>query len=266
MKDILKKLREGEITEEEAEREILRRLSGEVEGKAVLDLFRDFRTAVPEVVLGEGKTLEEMGAICLRFLLSRGEVALTRVGEEEVERLKELFEEALEGFERRFNLRYNPRGRVLTVRRLDLAPEALGNVILVTAGTSDIPVAEEARTLLEFYGARAETFYDVGIAGVHRLRPVVEAVERGGYQVALVFAGREGALPTLLSALISIPVIGVPVSSGYGHGGGGEAALSTMLQSCSPIAVVNIDSGYTAAMVAIKILKASRGGVGNVKK
>lgn len=261
----MRRLRRGEISEDEAEREILNRFSAELKGKAVVDLFRDYRTSTAEVVLGEGKTLEEMKEICIKFLTSRGEVAVTRVGGEEAKHLEEHFKREIEDFEREFSLHYDPRGRVLTVRRTDLAVDAIGDVLLVTAGTTDIPVAEEARTLLEFYGVRTGTFYDVGVAGVHRLRPVVEAVEDGNYRLALVFAGREGALPTLISALVPIPVIGVPVSSGYGHGGGGEAALSTMLQSCSPIAVVNIDSGYAAAMVAIKILKAFHGSVKNIK-
>ncbi|MCD6383346.1 MAG: nickel pincer cofactor biosynthesis protein LarB, partial [Thermoplasmata archaeon] len=154
-----------------------------------------------------------------------------------------------------YEAQYWDRGRVLTIRERGRRRDVVGRVLLVTAGTSDIPVAEEARAILLFYGAEVKCFYDVGVAGVHRLLPVVKEVESGEYDIGIVFAGREGALPTLLSALIPIPVIGVPVSVGYGYGGGGEAALKAMLQSCAPLAVVNIDSGFTAAMVALKMLR-----------
>ena len=125
-----------------------------------------------------------------------------------------------------------------------------GTVAVVTAGTSDVPLAEEARTLLAELGVRVVREYDVGVAGLHRLLRAVRRLERSRPQVYLAFAGREGALPTVLAGLVHAPVVGVPTSVGYGRGGRGEAALNAMLQSCSPIAVVNIDGAVPAALFA----------------
>jgi NCAIR mutase (PurE)-related protein len=125
-----------------------------------------------------------------------------------------------------------------------------GTVGLVTAGTSDVPMAEEARGVLEELGIQVVTAYDVGVAGLHRLLRAIRHLERAGPEIYLVFAGREGALPTVLAGLVRAPVVGIPTSVGYGRGGKGEAALNAMLQSCAPIAVVNIDAAVPAALFA----------------
>ena len=135
-----------------------------------------------------------------------------------------------------------------------------GPVALLAAGTSDVPVAEEARHLLASVGVQVVTAYDVGVAGLHRLQRALRATERMAPRVYLVFAGREGALPTVVAGLVPAPVVGVPVSTGYGRGGRGEAALNAMLQSCAPIAVVNIDGGIPAALFALQLLSGSQRG------
>ena len=138
-----------------------------------------------------------------------------------------------------------------------------GPVALLAAGTSDAPIAEEARHLLESVGVEVLTAYDVGVAGLHRLKRALRRIERKRPQVYLVFAGREGALPTVVAGLVPAPVVGVPVSTGYGRGGRGEAALTAMLQSCAPIAVVNIDGGVPAALFALQVLAGNRRGRGS---
>jgi hypothetical protein len=125
-----------------------------------------------------------------------------------------------------------------------------GVVALVTAGTSDVPLAEEVRGVLRELGITVVTAYDVGVAGLHRLLRAVRRLERARPEIYLALAGREGALPTVLAGLVRAPVVGVPTSVGYGRGGRGEAALNAMLQSCAPIAVVNIDAAIPAALFA----------------
>lgn len=126
--------------------------------------------------------------------------------------------------------------------------------VLLAAGTGDVPVAEESRAILETLGIRCLPAYDVGVAGLHRLLRAIHALERARPGVYLVFAGREGALPTVVAGLVKAPVVGIPVSIGYGRGGGGRAALGALLQSCAPIAVVNIDGAVPAALLATRIL------------
>lgn len=125
-----------------------------------------------------------------------------------------------------------------------------GRVAIVTAGTSDVPLAEEAAALLGELGIRVVVAHDVGVAGLHRLLRATARLENSRPEIYLVFAGREGALPTVVAGLVAAPVVGVPTSVGYGRGGRGEAALNAMLQSCAPLAVVNIDAAVPAALFA----------------
>jgi NCAIR mutase (PurE)-related protein len=136
-------------------------------------------------------------------------------------------------------------------------------VALVTAGTADLPIAEESAMVLTAMGVPTVTAHDVGVAGLHRLLRAVRRLERRRPSVYLAFAGREGALPTVLAGLVRAPVVGVPTSVGYGRGAHGEGALTAMLQSCAPIAVVNVDGGVPAALFALQLLAgASRGASG----
>jgi pyridinium-3,5-biscarboxylic acid mononucleotide synthase len=214
-----------------------------VERFARLDRDRPRRTGVPEVILGEGKTVPQLLRI-LSALAERGEGAL-------VSRPTAAQRRALATARRKgLRIRVLGAGRVARLAG-PLGPRyRRGTVALVTAGTSDVVLAEEAGAVLREFGIRVETAYDVGVAGLHRLLRAVATLERHRPELYLVFAGREGALPTVIAGLVHAPVVGVPTSVGYGRGGRGEAALSAMLQSCAPIAVVNIDAAVPAALFA----------------
>lgn len=162
-----------------------------------------------------------------------------------------------------FELRGSSDGRILQLPG-PLGPlPGPGTVALVTAGTADVPVAEEAEFVLHAMGVPTVVAHDVGVAGLHRLLRAVRRLERRRPILYLAFAGREGALPTVLAGLVRAPVLGVPTSVGYGRGGRGVGALTAMLQSCAPVAVVNVDGGVPAALFALQLLAgASRGVVG----
>jgi pyridinium-3,5-biscarboxylic acid mononucleotide synthase len=222
-----------------------------VGGYARLDRDRVQRVGVPEIVLGEGKTVEHLLGI-LRALQEDGRGALvsrpTRAQRAALVRLG----------------RAGPAVRILAGGRLARLPGPLGGrpaagpVAILAAGTSDVPIAEEARAVLLELGIRVVHAYDVGVAGLHRLLRALRRIERARPRIYLVFAGREGALPTVVAGLVGVPVVGVPTSVGYGRGGRGEAALAAMLQSCAPIAVVNIDAAVPAALFAAQGLSAGR--------
>ncbi|MGD0718505.1 MAG: nickel pincer cofactor biosynthesis protein LarB [Thermoplasmata archaeon] len=216
-------------------------------GYARLDRGRMRRTGVPEIVLANGKSAEHLVGI-LRALHRRGEGAL--VSRPTAVQLRRLRVEMRRGLP----IRELAGGRVLRLLgplRVRFTP---GPIALLTAGTGDVAIAEEARAVLEELGIRTVTAYDVGVAGLHRLLRAVRRLERRRPRCYLVFAGREGALATVVAGLVRAPVVGVPVSIGYGRGGGGEAALSAMLQSCAPLAVVNIDAAVPAALFAAHLL------------
>jgi pyridinium-3,5-biscarboxylic acid mononucleotide synthase len=208
---------------------------------ARLDHGRSSRVGVPEVVLAEGKTTEHLLGIVRAFLEDRRGGFVSRPSTAQRRALARLG-------------RHGRGLRELAGGRLVRLPGPLstslrpGTVALLAAGTSDVPVAEEARALLGELGLRTVHAYDVGVAGVHRLLRALERIERSAPEAYLVFAGREGALPTVVAGLVRAPVVGVPTSVGYGRGGRGEAALNAMLQSCAPIAVVNIDAAVPAAL------------------
>jgi pyridinium-3,5-biscarboxylic acid mononucleotide synthase len=214
-----------------------------VGGFARLDRDRPRRLGVPEIVLAEGKPVPHLLEI-LHGLRRAGVGAL-------VSRPTPAHRRALE--------RARTEGlpvRPLAGGRLFRLAGPLGvrvpgaTVAIVTAGTSDVPVAEEARAVLEELGIGVVAAHDVGVAGLHRLLRALARLERARPGIYLVFAGREGALPTVVAGLVRAPVIGVPTSVGYGRGGRGEAALGAMLQSCAPLAVVNIDAAVPAALFA----------------
>ncbi len=246
---ILERFSRGEIEMQEAERLILQevRIDGyrRVTEIAKLDTTRLYRTGIPEVVLAEGKGTEDVLSIVKAQLELEGRAILTRVSDEHLEALKQ------------FKVKWNSRARVAVVgNELDYkGPRGLVGV--VSAGTADIAVAEEARVIAEEFGCETICIYDVGVAGIHRLYPELPKIMSA--DVVIVVAGREGTLPTVIAGLTDVPVIGVPVSTGYGAGGRGEAALLSMLQSCSVLAVVNIDAGFVAGAFAAKVaLRAAR--------
>ena len=220
---------------------------------ARLDLQRRQRIGMVEAIWGEHKTAEQIASILLR-LQSAGELALaTRVDATKAQAVAELIEANPSGAALLEQLQFHADARCLSLG--DPAPprQDLGEVLVLSGGTSDLPVTSEAQLALHWHGVRCETLLDVGVAGLHRLLAQLERLEQA--QVLIACAGMEGALPTVLAGLVPQPVIGVPVSVGYGVSAGGQAALHGMLASCAPgLSVVNIDNGYGAAMAALRIL------------
>ncbi len=212
-------------------------------GFANLDTDRNKRRGFPEVIYAPGKSDRQLRAIAKKIILSRQTLLVTRLKEESFVFLKESFPA----------LKYNPQARIAYLRLKDPHPPK-GLAVVVSAGTSDIPVAEEASCVLEIMGNKVKRLYDVGVAGVHRLMDKRHILRRA--KVIVVAAGMEGALPSVVSGLVAVPVIAVPTSVGYGANLKGLSALLTMLNSCSPgIAVVNIDNGFGAGYLAAMINK-----------
>jgi NCAIR mutase (PurE)-related protein len=234
---MLQAVARGSISPEEAAEE-LRSLPFEDLGFARVDHHRGIRTGCPEVVYCEGKRPEEVEAI-VHALLERGSTVLaTRVEEALAERLR-----VLDG-----RADYNRKARTLVIQQEAVVPTQ-GKVLVLTAGTSDIPVAEEAAVTAQVLGSRVERLYDVGVAGIHRLLEARESIDSA--RVIVAVAGMDGALPSVVGGLVEVPVIAVPTSVGYGSSFGGLAALLTMLNTCAPgVAVVNIDNGFGAGIMA----------------
>jgi len=240
LKELLQQVQAGRCSVEAA-LERLKYLPYEDLGFARLDHHRHLRQGFPEVVFCQGKTLEQIEGIVRRILASGCNLLATRAGEEVFEVIRRLDGRA----------EYNALGRVVTLRQKASAPQ-VGQVLVVTAGTSDIPVAEEARETAGMLGSRVELLYDVGVAGIHRLLDSKAELERA--RVIVVVAGMEGALASVVGGLVDKPVIAVPTSVGYGTSFGGVAALLTMLNSCSAgVGVVNIDNGFGAGYLADRI-------------
>jgi pyridinium-3,5-biscarboxylic acid mononucleotide synthase len=210
---------------------------------ARIDTGRADRVGVPEIVLGEGKSVAHLVAVVRSFLEDGRGGFVSRPTPAQRRALNALL--AARG-----GVTSLADGRLLRVRGPIGSRYRPGTVGLLAAGTSDVPVAEEARALLDELGLDVVAAYDVGVAGLHRLLRALRELEAARPEIYLVFAGREGALPTVVAGLVRSPVVGVPTSIGYGRGGRGQAALSAMLQSCAPIAVVNIDAAVPAALFA----------------
>ncbi len=208
-------------------------------GDVTLDLDRGRRCGFPEVVYGEGKPASTLVKIVRQLLAERQTVLVTRVDQTKGDQLSGVFPAG----------RYNPIGR--TFRAVaDSAPcTTIGRVVLITAGTSDLPVAEEARETLEWMGVEVTVIHDVGVAGPHRLPMHLEKLRDAA--AVVVVAGQEGALPSVVGGYVDCPVVAVPTSVGYGASFGGVAALLGMLNSCAAnVTVVNIDAGFKGAYIA----------------
>ena len=212
-------------------------------GFAKVDCHRAKRRGFPEVIFGKGKTIAQILGIAKNIISDDGILLITRTNKKVFLELKKICPKA----------RFNEKANLIYYRE---KPAALkkGTVLVVTAGTADIPVAEEARVTLEIMGNPVEMLYDVGVAGIHRVIHKKDVLEKAS--VIIVIAGMEGALASVVSGLVSKPVIAVPTSIGYGASFEGIAPLLTMMNSCSPgIAVVNIDNGFGAAYFASMINK-----------
>ncbi|WAI01610.1 nickel pincer cofactor biosynthesis protein LarB [Methanogenium organophilum] len=250
LRDVLNAYKSGDISLKSAEEKIQGLQIEELGEIARIDTGRGVRCGMPEVVLGEGKDRDHLIEIILTLVRKSGKCIATRVPEDVSEEI------AKAAAEEDFSCEYHPNARTLVASRLPSPSLHGGTVGILTAGTSDIRVAEEARIIAEEMGCRVVTAYDVGAAGIHRLFPAIGMMQDA--DVYIVAAGREGTLPSVVAGLVSRPVIGVPVSTGYGYMGHGEAALASMLQSCSVIAVVNIDAGFTAGAFAAQIARGTQ--------
>lgn len=239
---LLEQLQQGNLELDQVYQKI-KMLPYEELGFAKLDHHRGLRDNFPEVIFCPGKSPEQIVKIFERLSRQSHNVLATRAEEGIYSLVKEIVPE----------VKYNALARLVYLQREE-AP-GLGKVAVVSAGTADLPIAEEAALTIEIMGGRAERIYDVGVAGIHRLFDKIQVINQ--CQVIIVAAGMEGALASVVGGLTSRPVIAVPTSVGYGASFHGLAALLAMLNSCaSGIAVVNIDNGYGAAAMAISILNA----------
>ena len=251
------------------------------------DFEREERCGIPEVILGLGKSNDDLLNITKKFLMHTGRVIVTKIDVETADWLIDQIKREFAGNKKsstdvkdaggelKIKYDHNSIGNVLVIRDINFNNNkekkkekrgkkekkktdkhdlpAKNKIGILTAGTSDIPVAEEARVIARELGCETIYEYDVGIAGIHRVFFALERMK--GVSVLIVIAGMEGALPSVVSGLVDVPVIGVPSSVGYGTGAGGKTALYTMLNSCTPVAVVNIDNGYGAAVLAYQITR-----------
>ncbi len=217
---------------------------------AKLDICRAERIGIPEAILAEGKDKGDLVKIAIAHLEETGMTIVTRVSKDQLSAFAEA--QLPEGA----RMEHNPRARTVVIRLgEELQKPRRGRLGVLAAGTADIPVAEEARVVAEAMGCEVAAEYDVGVAGIHRLFPCLDKMMK--MDAFVVAAGREGTLPAVVAGLVDAPVIGLPVSTGYGLGGGGLAALLSMLQSCSVLTVVNVDAGFVAGAYAAKIARQS---------
>jgi NCAIR mutase (PurE)-related protein len=245
LQDVLERYRRGEISSESAAEAIEGLRLDRIGNFACIDLGRDMRCGMPEVVLAEGKDPGHLAMIAIHHAQEAGRCVITRIKSDQVGPIQH------EAERQGIKAEYHEAGRILIIAKSPVPKKTGGIVAILTAGTSDIRVAEEARIIAEEMGCEVRTAYDVGAAGIHRLFPALKSLLAA--HVFIVCAGREGTLPSVVAGLVDRPVIGVPVSVGYGYMGEGEAALASMLQSCSVLSVVNIDAGFTAGAFAAQI-------------
>ncbi len=241
LRKLLEAVRAGGVSPEEAGaqvRDAIRQAPFEDLGFARIDHHREFRQGFPEVILGLGKTPGQIAEIASRIVARGRPLLVTRATPEAAEAVRHAVPGAV----------YHAEARVIALAQGEIPP-GKGTILVACAGTSDLPVAEEAALTATLMGNDVERLYDVGVAGLHRLLSAREQLGRA--RVIIVVAGMEGALPSVLAGLVSVPVIAVPTSIGYGASFGGVAALLGMLNSCANgVTVVNIDNGFGAAATA----------------
>jgi NCAIR mutase (PurE)-related protein len=251
MRELLDAVAAGEVSPAEAEAE----LAGYATGAAGrFDAARETRSGVPEAVLADGKTPAEVAGLATTALETTGRAICTRADDAVADLVCDRIDAAVPDASHT----YHERSDVIVAHAVDFEPPDLdASVGIVTAGTSDAVPAGEAATVVREMGATVERVDDVGVAGIARFLDELDDLR--ALDVLIVAAGREGALPTVTAGLVDTPVIGLPVSTGYGHGGEGEAALSGLLQSCTALSVVNVDAGFTAGAQAGLIARALDG-------
>lgn len=238
-KTILTNVKNGTMSVEEAE-QFFRRQPFEELGYAKLDTHRKLRSGFAEVVFCSGKADEHLTAIFKKLYEEEGEVMGTRASKHQYELVKEICPQA----------EYDPISRIIKIEKK--GKEQMGLIAVCTAGTADVPVAEEAAQTAEYFGSRVERIYDVGVSGIHRLFARLDVIQKANCVITV--AGMEGALGSVIGGLVDKPVIAVPTSVGYGANMHGLSALLTMINSCANgISVVNIDNGYGAGYIATQI-------------
>ncbi len=245
-REILKKVRSGEYTIEEAE-QYFRRQPYEEMGYAKLDTHRQIRSGFAEVIFCSGKADEHLLQIFGRLYEQNQEVFGTRASQEQYEMVRKKYPQTI----------YDPISKIIKIEETDKIKS--GKAVVCTAGTADIPVAEEAAQTAEYFGTAVERIYDVGVSGLHRLLSKIDTIQKANCVVAV--AGMEGALASVIGGLVDKPVIAVPTSIGYGASMHGLSALLTMINSCANgIAVVNIDNGYGAGYLSAQINRLAENG------
>ena len=244
--DILNNIAEGVLSPKDAEN-LLKKLAFEDITYANIDHNRSIRKGFPEVIFGQGKTGSQIIGIIKTMINEEEIIMVTRIQEEKAAMVQQEFTAAL----------YHKDARILLIKQKEPEISAKGDILILSAGTSDIPVAKEAFITAEIMGNKVKSVFDVGVAGIHRLFAHKELIEKAS--VLIVVAGMEGALPSVVAGMVKTPVIAVPTSIGYGTNFGGMTALLGMLNSCCPnIAVVNIDNGFGAGYMASTINRMTR--------
>lgn len=238
-REVLEKVKMGQLSVEDAE-QYFRRQPFEEMGYAKLDLHRKVRSGFSEVVFCSGKTNQQLQEIYQKLYEANQEVLGTRASMEQFEAVKKVIP----------GIDYDSVSKILKIEKQP--KKKIGKIAVCTAGTSDIPIAEEAAQTAEFFGSHVERVYDVGVSGLHRLLSNLDVIQSANCVIAI--AGMEGALASVIGGMVDKPVIGVPTSVGYGASFGGVSALLTMINSCANgVTVVNIDNGYGAGYVATQI-------------
>lgn len=248
LKEILEKLAKNEISVAEAEKLVKLLAVAEIGNMARIDANREYRKGIPEIILAEGKATRDLVEISLKMLSENGRVIVSRCEEEKMRAIKS-------AAPKDSVMKIYDKAKMIVIKKKDFAVKSTGGKIgLLTAGTSDIPVAEEAKVVAEEMGCEVIAAYDLGVAGIHRLLEPLRNLIIKDVDVVIVVAGREGALASVVAGMVDVPIIAVPTSNSYGFGEKGLSALMAMLQSCSlGLAVVNIDSGVAAGAMATLI-------------
>ena len=237
LRELLRNIKEGSV-DVDAAMERMKSLPFEDLGFAKVDHHRALRHGMPEVIFGKGKTPDQVASIAAALLARASNVLITRASPEAAERIRADHADA----------RYYPNSSTIRIQR-DTTIFGKGKIAVLCAGTSDLPVAEEAQVTAEIMGNEVDAIHDIGVAGIHRLMHHIDRIRSA--RVVIVCAGMEGALPSVVGGLVSVPVIAVPTSVGYGASFNGLAALLGMLNSCaSNVTVVNIDNGFGAGYSA----------------
>ena len=238
LNQLLRSVAEGKTTIEEASN-VIKKLPYEDIDFAHIDHHRSLRKGFPEVIFGLGKTAPQIIGIMEKMIPQESVILVTRVDVEKASKIMPVFTDSV----------YDPEARMILLGKPNPSSRTKGDILVISAGTSDIPVAKEAHLTAQAMGNRVKAIYDVGVAGIHRLFAHREFIEKAA--VLIVVAGMEGALPSVVAGMVCRPVIAVPTSIGYGASLGGLTALLAMLNSCSSnVAVVNIDNGFGAGYMA----------------